>query len=153
MSDIDTVDIVSRARNIAKKDNVKLFRKVRKPQKQIIQNEEGLNEAMKVLPTNYNFEIKKCLIRIIEDKVKLVALQLPEGLAMYACTISDILEKFGSTEVIILADVTYGACCIDDFTAWKLGAQLLIHYGHSCLVPISATKIKVSPTLSILLQL
>lgn len=30
-------------------------------------------------------------------------------------------------------DVTYGACCIDDFTAKSLGADMIVHYGHSCL--------------------
>nr|MBE5724753.1 putative diphthamide biosynthesis protein 1 [Cucujiformia] len=34
----------------------------------------------------------------------------------------------------------YGACCVDDFTAQSLGVDLLIHYGHSCLVPIDRTK-------------
>ena len=32
-----------------------------------------------------------------------------------------------------MGDVTYGACCIDDFTAVALGCDLLVHYGHSCL--------------------
>ena len=32
-----------------------------------------------------------------------------------------------------MGDVTYGACCIDDFTARALGCDLMIHYGHSCL--------------------
>lgn len=63
---------------------------------------------------------------------------------MYACVIADILERFAQTKVIIMADVTYGACCIDDFTANKIGADLLIHYGHSCLVPVNITTIKVS---------
>lgn len=27
----------------------------------------------------------------------------------------------------------YGACCIDDMTARVLGADLLVHFGHSCL--------------------
>jgi Putative diphthamide synthesis protein len=49
--------------------------------------------------------------------------------------------------VYILGDVTYGACCVDDYTAAKLGASLLIHYGHSCLVPVSTTIIKVSRTI------
>jgi 2-(3-amino-3-carboxypropyl)histidine synthase len=63
---------------------------------------------------------------------------------MYACVISDIIQRFGGAgQVIILGDVTYGACCIDDFSAEKLGAELLVHYGHSCLVPINTTKIKV----------
>lgn len=32
-----------------------------------------------------------------------------------------------------MGDVTYGACCVDDFTARALGADFLVHYGHSCL--------------------
>lgn len=34
---------------------------------------------------------------------------------------------------LLLADVTYGACCIDDFTAMEMGAEMIVHYGHSCL--------------------
>ena len=34
---------------------------------------------------------------------------------------------------MLLADVTYGACCIDDFTAKEMGAEMIVHYGHSCL--------------------
>jgi len=38
-----------------------------------------------------------------------------------------------------MGDVTYGACCIDDYTALALGCDMLVHYGHSCLgVPFSA---------------
>ena len=40
-----------------------------------------------------------------------------------------------------MADVTYGACCVDDFTAKELGCDLLIHYGHSCLIPVTQTMI------------
>ncbi|XP_072285337.1 2-(3-amino-3-carboxypropyl)histidine synthase subunit 1 isoform X2 [Pyxicephalus adspersus] len=38
-----------------------------------------------------------------------------------------------------MGDVTYGACCVDDYTARALGADFLVHYGHSCLIPIDAT--------------
>lgn len=104
---------------------------------------DALNEAISVLPMNYNFEIHKTIWRIRSDNVKKVALQFPEGLLMYACVIGDILMKFAGVRVIILGDVTYGACCIDDYTAKKCGAELLVHYGHSCLVPINVTSIKV----------
>ena len=40
-----------------------------------------------------------------------------------------------------MGDVTYGACCIDDYSAKALGADLLVHYGHSCLVPVDSTNI------------
>nr|NVI71061.1 putative diphthamide biosynthesis protein 1 [Cucujiformia] len=33
-----------------------------------------------------------------------------------------------------------GACCVDDLTAKSLAVDLLIHYGHSCLVPVDQTK-------------
>lgn len=72
-----------------------------------------------------------------------MALQFPEGLLMYACVISDILEHFAGCQSVILGDVTYGACCIDDLTAKALGCDLLVHYGHSCLVPIAVTAVKV----------
>ena len=39
----------------------------------------------------------------------------------------------------IMGDVTYGGCCVDDFAARELGADFLIHYAHSCLVPIGRT--------------
>lgn len=61
---------------------------------------------------------------------------------MFACMISDILTGFTSCECIILGDVAYGACCIDDITAKQLDVDLLIHYGHSCLVPITETLTK-----------
>lgn len=103
-----------------------------------------LQIAINKLPSNYNFEIHKTLWRIKSHNMTKVALQFPEGLLIFANTIADIIENFTEAEVMILGDVTYGACCIDDFTARALGAQLLVHYGHSCLVPITTTdKIQV----------
>lgn len=40
-----------------------------------------------------------------------------------------------------MGDVTYGACCVDDFSAAALQADLLVHYGHSCLVPVNVTTV------------
>ena len=45
----------------------------------------------------------------------------------------------GVDHCFIMGDVTYGACCIDDFSAAALGADFLVHYGHSCLVPVDVT--------------
>ncbi|ESN99835.1 hypothetical protein HELRODRAFT_83835, partial [Helobdella robusta] len=99
-----------------------------------------LKEAINKLPANYNFEIYKTIWKIKSNNIKKVALQFPEGLLMFANPIADIIEDFTDSEVMILGDVTYGACCVDDFTAKKLGAELLIHYGHSCLIPITQTQ-------------
>ena len=62
---------------------------------------------------------------------------------MFACILSDILTEFGQLdECIILADVVFGACCIEDLTANELNLDLLVHYGHSCLIPINETCMK-----------
>lgn len=111
---------------------------------EILLNSE-LNEAIAILPSNYNFEIHKIIWKIKSDtSIKRVSLQFPEGLLLYACIISDIIQRFGGAKVMVLGDVTYGACCVDDFTAAKLGTDLLIHFGHSCLVPITASRVKVA---------
>ncbi|PHU14765.1 Diphthamide biosynthesis protein 1 [Capsicum chinense] len=102
----------------------------------------ALNAAISLLPQNYNFEIHKCVWRVQNSRAKRVALQFPEGLLMYSLIISDILSTFTSVEhCFILGDVTYGACCVDDLSAAALSADLLIHFGHSCLVPIDSTTI------------
>lgn len=109
---------------------------------EILHNEE-LNKAIGFLPRNYNFEIHKTIWNIQKFSAKKVALQMPEGLLIYSCIISDILEQFTGVETLIMGDVTYGACCIDDFTARALGCDFLIHYAHSCLVPVDVTQMKV----------
>ncbi|XP_061136931.1 2-(3-amino-3-carboxypropyl)histidine synthase subunit 1 isoform X1 [Syngnathus typhle] len=105
---------------------------------EILQDPE-LREAMKALPANYNFEIPKTVWRVRQAKATRVALQFPEGLQLFACVIADIIERFTEADTIVMGDVTYGACCLDDFTARALGADFMVHYGHSCLVPIDST--------------
>ena len=143
-----------------------------------IQNNTQLHHIISTtLPQDYEFEILKTIHRIEKSNATAIALQLPEGLTMYASTIGDILVKFAyrfmapssrsfpSTSgnnhddnddkgnnkqkqrpkeiksLSILGDVTYGACCIDDLSARALGCDLLVHYGHSCLVPLTCTVI------------
>jgi len=101
-------------------------------------NNQKLKDAISQLPSNYNFEIYKTIHRIRTLNANMVALQFPEGLLIFSCAIADILEEFAGCETLIMGDVTYGACCVDDLTAKALGAQLMVHYGHSCLVPVDA---------------
>ncbi|KAH9525505.1 Diphthamide biosynthesis protein 1 [Bulinus truncatus] len=106
---------------------------------EILKNND-LNSAIKQLPENYNFEIHKTIWKVQQTNSKRVALQFPEGLLIYSCVIADIIERFTNADTVIMGDVTYGACCVDDFTAKALGAELLVHYGHSCLIPINQTE-------------
>lgn len=108
-----------------------------------ILQDKDLNQAIKLLPSNYNFEIHKTVWNIRKQGAKRVALQMPEGLLIYSLIISDILEQFCEVETVVMGDVSYGACCIDDYTARSLDCDFIVHYAHSCLVPIDLTTIKV----------
>lgn len=108
-----------------------------------ISEDPDILAAIELLPKNYSFEIPKTIHRIRTLGAKRVALQFPEGLLLFATTISDILTEFcDGIETLIMGDVTYGACCIDDYTARALGCDLLVHYAHSCLIPVDVTTIK-----------
>jgi len=108
-----------------------------------ILQDEDINAAIALLPSNYNFEIHKTIHRIRISRAKMIALQFPEGLLLFATTISDIITRFcPGTSTLIMGDVTYGACCIDDYTARALGCDMLVHYAHSCLIPVSVTQIQ-----------
>ena len=110
---------------------------------------DKLNNACSILPQNYSFEIHKTVLRILESKKitqKLtrfkVSLQFPEGLLLFSTLISDIISKFCDCECLILGDVTYGACCVDDLASKALECDFIVHYGHSCLVSIQDLSIK-----------
>lgn len=127
---------------VPKEKNSNLGRRLVNQIPQEILDDQELNDAIQLLPSNYNFEIHKTIWHIRKNESKHVALQMPEGLLMFACTISDILERFCQVDTLVMGDVTYGACCVDDYTARALGCDFLVHYGHSCLVPIDITTIK-----------
>jgi 2-(3-amino-3-carboxypropyl)histidine synthase len=108
-----------------------------------ILEDTDLQEAIEtLLPRNYNFEVPKTIWQLRRWKVERVALQMPEGLQTFATLLAKIFERFAGCRVVVLGDVTYGACCVDDFTAVALGCDFLVHYGHSCLVPVTKTKIR-----------
>lgn len=55
---------------------------------------------------------------------------------MFASRLSDIIMNFTDSEIMIIADENYGACCIEDQAGFLFMADFIVHYGHSCLVPI-----------------
>lgn len=97
------------------------------------------------LPRNYNFEIHKTIWKIKQTGSKRILLQFPEGLIRFGAIIVDIIQSYLGCDhkFIIMGDLTYGACCIDDYLASNMGCDLIVHYAHSCLVPINQLKTDV----------
>ena len=110
-------------------------------------NDQFLNDLIREsLPRNYNFEVHKTIWKIKQTNCKRVILQLPEGLIRFGPIIVDIIRSYfeqnGSdsekqVRFITMGDLTYGACCIDDYLASTMGCDLIVHYAHSCLIPIN----------------
>lgn len=105
---------------------------------QEVREDAVLNAAIAAsLPENYNFEVHKIVTRLRQTGSSRVGLQFPEGLFVFAVPLARILETFAGVQVLVFGDVTYGACCIDDFTARALQCDFLVHFAHSCLVPVT----------------
>ena len=44
-------------------------------------------------------------------------------------------EDLPTVRLYILADTSYGACCVDEIAAEHINAEVVIHYGRACLSP------------------
>lgn len=64
-----------------------------------------------------------------------VALQFPDTLLPDAgATVTALREgREKDLQVFVLADTSYGSCCVDEVAAEHVNADLIIHYGPSCL--------------------
>lgn len=112
--------------------------------------DEFLNNLINAsLPKNYNFEIHKTIWKIQQTESKRILLQLPEGLIRFGPVLVDLFGAYFTQNavhdirVMTMGDLTYGACCIDDYLAASMGCDLIVHYAHSCLVPINQLSTKV----------
>jgi 2-(3-amino-3-carboxypropyl)histidine synthase len=83
-----------------------------------------------MLSSTFDLEDKRLTREVQHTKAKLVLIQLPEGLKPYGPKLADIIEKAGALAVVS-ADPCYGACDLAIVEAERLGADLIIHYGHS----------------------
>ncbi len=68
-----------------------------------------------------------------------VALQFPDDLLSFSIkTISRLKDTCLSKDCVffLLADTSYGSCCVDVVAAEHYDADSILHFGHSCLSPV-----------------
>ena len=80
--------------------------------------------------TTFDLEEKRLRKEIGKQRAKLVLIQLPEGLKAEGPRLAAIAEEAGAL-AIVSADPCYGACDLALADAESLGADLIVHYGHS----------------------
>lgn len=76
-------------------------------------------------------DLKPVFLETKKRNATLVALQFPEGLKTRAKEIAEEIENKTGAKTIVFIDPIFGACMLADETAKRLGADLLVHFGHS----------------------
>jgi 2-(3-amino-3-carboxypropyl)histidine synthase len=79
---------------------------------------------------SFDLEEKRLKRKIKKLKPKIVLLQLPEGLKTEAPHLASVIEETGAIP-IVSTDPCYGACDLAVSEAKILGAELIVHYGHT----------------------
>lgn len=80
--------------------------------------------------STFDLEETRLEKEVQKRKAKLVLLQLPDGLKPQGPRLAAAVEKAGAL-AIVSADACYGACDLAVVEAERLGADLIVHYGHS----------------------
>ncbi|KNC98973.1 diphthamide biosynthesis protein 2 [Spizellomyces punctatus DAOM BR117] len=84
-----------------------------------------------------DYEIERTSQVIIERGYSKIALQFPDELLPDSAEVSTALKERTGKEIFILADTTFGSCCVDEIAAEHGNADLVVHYGRACLSPTS----------------
>jgi 2-(3-amino-3-carboxypropyl)histidine synthase len=101
--------------------------------------------------STFDLEEERLKEEIRKRGAKRVLFQLPEGLKAEGPRLASIAEKMGAV-AIVSADPCYGACDLAVQEAESLGADLLVHYGHSEMMPqqrVSTIYIEAKATVSV----
>uniref|UniRef100_A0A7N0VLP5 2-(3-amino-3-carboxypropyl)histidine synthase subunit 2 n=1 Tax=Kalanchoe fedtschenkoi TaxID=63787 RepID=A0A7N0VLP5_KALFE len=84
------------------------------------------------------YEIEATAEFISSRNLKRVALQFPDHLlkdsVMLLTSLRSKLQAAacGDVRLFVMADTTYGSCCVDEVGASHVAADCVIHYGHTC---------------------
>ncbi|MCX6798526.1 MAG: diphthamide biosynthesis enzyme Dph2 [Candidatus Diapherotrites archaeon] len=79
-------------------------------------------------------DLKGAVAVIKQEKARLVAVQAPEGLKPRLASIMEEIEEKSGARAFAFLDPCFGACDAADERAKALGADLLLHFGHSQLL-------------------
>ena len=77
----------------------------------------------------------------IEPPLRRVALQFPDEALIDSVPLFHALQRALRTltddppQLYVLADTSYGSCCVDEVAAAHVAADAVVHYGHTCLSP------------------
>jgi len=90
-------------------------------------------EQLSINDKDSYFELDDCVSYIVQNDYSKIALQFPDELMTYSTYIASSLKEKTKKKVYVLADTSYGSCCVDEVAASHYDADLVLHFGQSCL--------------------
>ncbi|EFY91473.1 hypothetical protein MAC_02358 [Metarhizium acridum CQMa 102] len=84
------------------------------------------------------YEVGSTASQIRQAGWKKIALQFPDHMLVDAPRVVQLLDAQladDTTRIHILADTSYSACCVDEIAAEHAEAEVVVHYGRTCLSP------------------
>jgi 2-(3-amino-3-carboxypropyl)histidine synthase len=95
-----------------------------------------MSYSINELNKTYNLELDKAVAEIKKSKAKLVLLQFPDGLKLYATAVVDYLREKTNAEFLIWLESCFGACDTPNgIEKLKPKIDLVIQFGHNELMP------------------
>lgn len=97
------------------------------------------------------YDLEETAKWIIERRFKIVGLQFPDDLLPHSIPVLHALRRRlarsltngangagkvkeeQDVELYIMADTTYGSCCVDEVAAQHVTADAVVHYGNACM--------------------
>lgn len=87
------------------------------------------------------YEIARTATEIRNGGWKRIGLQFPDWMLVDASRVVQVLEEQLADgvkrKIYVLADSSYSACCVDEIAAEHVHADVVVHYGRTCLSPTS----------------
>jgi 2-(3-amino-3-carboxypropyl)histidine synthase len=89
----------------------------------------------------HDLETQRVAKEIRERGAGRVLIQLPDGLRPRALSLAEDLTRLTGAEILLSGDSCYGACDVAANQAKTVGADLIVHYGHSRMLEDSETPV------------
>lgn len=107
-------------------------------EKEVIEKQVDVqNKSLKLSDVWSSKDLNRCIKFIRENFLQKICLQFSDNILHLAVTIESELAKHVDSSIFILADTSYGSCCVDEIAASHMQADGLIHFGHACLSKVT----------------
>ena len=72
---------------------------------------------------------------LLKDSTRVVRALREKLRLLRKCSTENSGDNNKDVRLFVMADTTFGSCCVDEVGALHADAECVVHYGHTCLSP------------------